>query len=104
MPDLNPFDVDLEGDVAGSHSGRPWREAPLLHSEAVSQTGRGYGESGVALASGRCHRQDKQSTPGATRTRAHGFGGRCSIRLSYGGTFVAIVAHRPLSGNPTLPT
>lgn len=26
------------------------------------------------------------STPGATRTRAHGFGGRCSIRLSYGGT------------------
>ena len=39
------------------------------------------------------------STPGATRTRAHGFGGRCSIRLSYGGTCAAIVAYSCLCGN-----
>ncbi len=35
------------------------------------------------------------STPGATRTRAHGFGGRRSIRLSYGGTFTYSLPHCP---------
>ena len=29
---------------------------------------------------------EKKSTPAATRTRAPGSGGRCSIHLSYGGT------------------
>ena len=43
---------------------------------------------------------DVEGTPGATRTRAHGFGGRCSIRLSYGGTTETILAHISPSGNP----
>jgi len=50
MADFNPFDVDLDGDVAGSQSGRPWRERPLLDSEGRSQMDRGDDESGIALA------------------------------------------------------
>ena len=51
MADVNPFDVDLDRVVAGSHNGRPWRETPLLDSEGRSQMKRGYDESSVALAS-----------------------------------------------------
>jgi len=67
VPAFNPRDVDLDGDVAGGQGGRPWREAPLLDSEARSQTDRGYGESGVAFLSRPYPWQDKQSMPGAVR-------------------------------------
>jgi len=80
MPDLNLFDVDLDGDVAGSHSGRPWREAPLLHSEAVSQTGRGYGESGVGFLSPNLSREGKKSTPGGSTSYIYS---RTCIRVSH---------------------
>ena len=63
MPDFNPFDVDLEGDVAGGQSRRPWREAPLLDSEARSQTDRGYSKNGVGLPFRHHPWQGRQSTP-----------------------------------------
>jgi hypothetical protein len=64
MPDLSPFDVDLEGDVAGSYSGRPWRETPPLDSEGRSQMDRAYGESGVALAPRRHPHKTNEVPPG----------------------------------------
>ena len=64
MPAFNPCDVDLEGDVAGSYSGRPWIETPLLDSEGRSQMDRAYGESGVALAPLRHPHKTNEVPPG----------------------------------------
>jgi hypothetical protein len=55
-----------------------WADAHRIYRYVCSAKLQGTGNTG-RMAS-------ENGAPGETRTHAPGFGGRCSIQLSYGGT------------------